>query len=90
MIIVNVHDDDVVVDIIAVHRRICPPCCPHRLPKLFPSFLLPPLTKLQVDFDRRFVDDIGNDCLMSVDGTDFWISLKGQAKKGNPFASQGC
>ncbi len=42
---------------------------------------------MQVDFDIRFVDYIGNDCLMSVDGTDFRIPQKGQVKKGNPFAS---
>jgi hypothetical protein len=35
----------------------------------------------------RFVDNIGNDCLMSVNGTDFRIPQKGQAKKGNPFGS---
>jgi hypothetical protein len=58
-----------------------------RLTKTLPSFLSPPLAKLQVDFDRRFIDDIGNDCLMSVDGTDFRIHQKGQAKKGNPFGS---
>jgi hypothetical protein len=42
---------------------------------------------LQVDFDRRFVNNIGNDCLMSVGGTDFWIPQKRQGKKGNPFGS---
>jgi hypothetical protein len=30
---------------------------------------------------------VGNDCLMSIDGTDFKIKQKGSAKKGNTFGS---
>jgi hypothetical protein len=44
--------------------------------------------KLQIDFDSRLgIHDVGNDCLMLVDGTDFRIPQKGFAKKGNPFGS---
>jgi len=42
---------------------------------------------LQVDFDRRKEMDIGNDCLMSIDGTDFRIPQTGAAIRGNAFAS---
>ena len=31
-----------------------------------------------------------NSCLMSVDGTDFCIPQKGQAKKGTPLEEGGC
>jgi len=31
--------------------------------------------------------DVLNDCLMSIDGTDFRIPQKGAAKKGNAFVS---
>jgi len=41
----------------------------------------------QIDFDSRLTKDIGNDCLMSVDGTDFRIQQQGEAVKGNPFGS---
>ncbi len=45
--------------------------------------------KPQIDFDSRLgIHDVGNNCLMSVDGTDFRIPQKGAAKKGNPFGSQ--
>jgi hypothetical protein len=44
--------------------------------------------KPQIDFDSRLgIHDVGNDCLMSVDGTDFCIPQNGAAKKGNPFWS---
>jgi hypothetical protein len=44
--------------------------------------------KQQIDFDSRLgIHEVGNDCLMSVDGTDFRIFQKGDAKKGNPFGS---
>ena len=32
---------------------------------------------------------MGNDCLVSVDGTNFHIPQKGQAKKGNPLEEKG-
>jgi hypothetical protein len=35
---------------------------------------------MQINFESRLDRDIGNDCLMSVDGTDFRIPQKGQAK----------
>jgi hypothetical protein len=42
----------------------------------------------QIDFDSRLgIHDVGNNCLMLVDGTDFRIPQKGAAKKGNPFGS---
>jgi hypothetical protein len=41
----------------------------------------------QIDFDRRLEGDMGNDCLITVDGTDFQIPQKGLPKKGNVFAS---
>jgi hypothetical protein len=31
--------------------------------------------------------DMGNDCLMTIDGTNFCISQKGIVKKGNAFVS---
>ena len=44
--------------------------------------------KPQIDFDSRLgIHDVGNDCLMSVDGMDFRIPQKGAAKKGSPFGS---
>ncbi len=30
----------------------------------------------QIVFENRKVEDVGNDCLLSVDGTDFWIAKK--------------
>jgi hypothetical protein len=41
----------------------------------------------QIDFDRRFEGNMGNDCLMSIDGTGFRALQKGLPKKGNAFAS---
>jgi hypothetical protein len=44
--------------------------------------------KLQIDFDSRLgIRDLGNDCLMLMDGTHFRIPQKGAAKKGNRFGS---
>ena len=40
---------------------------------------------MQVDFESHC--DIGNDCLMSVDGTDFRIPQQGKAVKGKSFSS---
>ena len=31
--------------------------------------------------------DVGNDCLMSIDGTDFRVKQQGPAVRGNPFGS---
>ena len=47
----------------------------------------PPPLAPQIDFDSRKKGDVLNDCLMTVDGTDFCIPQKGVAKKGNAFAS---
>ncbi len=46
---------------------------PHRIP--------------QIDFDTRKKGNFLNDCLMTVDGTDFCVPQKGTATKGNAFAS---
>jgi hypothetical protein len=42
---------------------------------------------MQIDFEDRKINDIGNNCLMSIDRTDFWIPQTGEAKTGNWFAS---
>ncbi len=58
----------------------------HLSQKYYSSHHLSP--KPQNDFDSRLgIHDIGNDCLMLVDGTDFRIPQKGAATKGNPFGS---
>jgi hypothetical protein len=38
-------------------------------------------------FESRLIKDIGNDCLMSIGGTDFQITQKDPPKRGNAFAS---
>ncbi len=44
--------------------------------------------KPQIDFDSPLgIHDVGNNCLMLVDGEDFRIPQKGAATKGNPFGS---
>ena len=48
---------------------------------------LTPLIQTQVDYESCLDHDMGNDCLMSVNGTDFCIPQKGAAVKGNAFAS---
>ncbi len=53
-------------------------------PPPFPPILSPPL---QVDFERRKEGDMGNDCLMSIDGTDFRVPQTVTAIRGNAFAS---
>ena len=40
-----------------------------------------------MDFESRLNQDIGNDCLMLVDGTEFRIPQQGKAAKGNAFGS---
>lgn len=42
---------------------------------------------IKIDFESRKENDVHNDCLMSVDGTDFRILQKGAARKGNAFGS---
>jgi hypothetical protein len=41
----------------------------------------------QIDFNRCFKGNMGNDCLMTIDGTNFRVLQKGLPKKGNAFAS---
>ncbi len=58
----------------------------HLSQKYYSSHHLSP--KPQIDFDSRLgIHDVGNNCLMSMDGTDFRIPQKGAATKGNPFGS---
>jgi hypothetical protein len=38
-------------------------------------------------FESRLVKDVGNNCLMLIDGMDFQITQKGPAMRGNAFAS---
>jgi hypothetical protein len=38
-------------------------------------------------FESHLEHDVGNDCLMTIDGTDFRIQQKGAARKGNLFGS---
>jgi hypothetical protein len=48
----------------------------------------PPLPPPQIVFEGRLgTHDVLNDCMMTVDGTDFHIPQKGAATKGNAFAS---
>jgi hypothetical protein len=42
---------------------------------------------MQINFEDRKINDIGNDCLVSIDGTDFQIPQTGEAMTGNWFAS---
>jgi len=42
---------------------------------------------MQIDFEDQKIKVIGNDCLMSIDGTDILIPRTGEAKTGNWFAS---
>ena len=41
----------------------------------------------QIVFESRLIKDVGNDCLMSIGGTDFQITQKDPATRGNAFAS---
>jgi hypothetical protein len=47
----------------------------------------PPRRIPQIVFDNKKKGDILNNCLMTVDGTDFRVPQKGTATKGNTFAS---
>ncbi len=47
----------------------------------------PPLPMLQIVCNSRLgAHNVGNDCLMTMDGTDFRIPQKGIVKKGNVLA----
>ncbi len=42
----------------------------------------------QIDFESRLgAHEVGNDCLMTIDGTDYRILQKGAARKENAFGS---
>jgi hypothetical protein len=57
---------------------------PHDLP----VFAVPIVAIPQIDFESRLgAHDVGNDCLMTIDGTDYRILQKGAARKGNAFGS---
>ena len=42
---------------------------------------------MQVDFEKRKEGDVYNDCLMTIDGTDFRVAQTGAAITGNAFGS---
>ena len=44
---------------------------------------------LQIDLDKRFVGDLYNDCLISVDGTDFSIQEYGRKFYSHKFKKSG-
>jgi hypothetical protein len=41
----------------------------------------------QIDFESCLVNDVGNVCLMTINGTNFHIQQKGAARKANLFGS---
>jgi hypothetical protein len=43
--------------------------------------------KPQIVFESRLINNVGNNCLMTINGTNFRIQQKGVARKGNPFGS---
>jgi hypothetical protein len=46
------------------------------------------VTAPQIVFESRLgAHDVGNDCFMSIDGTNFHILQKGAATRGNAFGS---
>jgi len=48
----------------------------------------PTVTAAQIVFESRLgAHDVGNDCLMSIDGTNFRILQKGAVTRGNAFGS---
>ena len=49
--------------------------------------LRPALSPPQIDFEDQKIGNIGNDCLMSIKGTNFWIPQTGEAKTGDTFAT---
>ncbi len=46
------------------------------------------MPKPQIVLESRLEHDVSNDCLMTIDGTDFRIQQKGAARKGNLFGFQ--
>ncbi len=59
---------------------------PFSIPVLTPPHP-PPHPQPQINFDSQKKGDILNDCLMTVNGTDFRVPQKGTATKGNAFVS---
>jgi hypothetical protein len=75
---------DEVVSIFLSCRR-SHPCTP---PPHLPIFATPIVAIPQIDFESRLgAHDVGSDCLMTIDGTDYRILQKGAARKGNAFGS---
>ncbi len=53
-----------------------------------PVIVAPIVAIPQIDFESRLgAHDVGNDCLMMIDGTDYRILQEGAARKGNAFGS---
>jgi hypothetical protein len=49
---------------------------------------MPVVAISQIDFESRLsAHNVGNDCLMTIDGSDYRILQKGAARKGNAFGS---
>ncbi len=48
---------------------------------------LPAAAVHQIVFGSRLIKDVGNNCLMSIGGTDFQITQKDPATKGSAFAA---
>ena len=64
--------------------------CWQKITFFFIPVLTPPLPppQTQIDFESRLgVHNVLNNCTMTVDGTDFRITQKGAATKGNAFTS---
>ena len=71
-------------DAMSFFMMFIPNNCPI-LPRPHRCHLLSPR---RIVFESRLgAHDVGNDCTMTVDGTDFWIPQKGAATRGNAFAS---
>ena len=56
---------------------------PFSIPVL--TSLSPPLP--QINFEDQKIHNIGNNCVMPIDGTNLWIPQTGEANTGNWFAS---
>jgi hypothetical protein len=52
-----------------------------------PCCIVHPLKKPQIDFESHLVNDVGNNCLMTIDGTNFRIQQTGASRKGNLYGS---
>ena len=66
--------------------------CRHTHPRTpsphLPVLATPIVTIPQIDFESRLgARDVGNDCLMTINGMDYRILQKGAARKGNAFGS---